>query len=141
MLRLLMPVDGSEGSDKAARYVASLGAHTDSLRVHVVNVQPRMNAWEVARFLKPEEVGLWQRQCGEDQMLSARGILAAAGVDHTAEIVSGGLPDAIVEYSRANGCDLIVMGTRGLGPVEGLLLGSVTAGVLKHSGIPVTLIR
>lgn len=141
MLNLVLPVDGSPAAEKAARYVVSLAGHVESLSVRVVNVQPRMEAWEVARFLKTDEVGEWQRRCGEDQTAGVLQILSAAGISCTVEILTGNIADTIVQYSQDHECGLIVMGARGLGPLEGLLLGSVTASVLRHADIPVTLVR
>ena len=47
----------------------------------------------------------------------------------------------IAEVARELGCDLVVMGTRGLGTHTAGLLGSVAQGVVEHAGVPVLLVK
>lgn len=48
--------------------------------------------------------------------------------------------DGITSYASEHGCDLIVMGRRGLGTLRGML-GSVSYGVLRTSEIPVLTVK
>lgn len=48
--------------------------------------------------------------------------------------------DQIVTYAVDNGCDLIVMGSRGLGALRGML-GSVSSFVLRNADIPVLIVK
>jgi nucleotide-binding universal stress UspA family protein len=68
-----------------------------------------------------------------DAGISARGELRDMAPGHVAK--------AIVETARANSVDLIVMGSRGLSDIEGLLLGSVTHKVIQLTTIPVVVDR
>jgi nucleotide-binding universal stress UspA family protein len=47
----------------------------------------------------------------------------------------------IAQYAKEKGCDQIVMGTRGLGTVQGLLLGSVATKVIHLANVPVMLVK
>jgi nucleotide-binding universal stress UspA family protein len=49
--------------------------------------------------------------------------------------------DAIAEYARSHGADLIVIGTRGRTGMKRMLLGSVASGVVAHSTCPVLVVR
>ena len=47
---------------------------------------------------------------------------------------------AIADYCQAHGCDMIVMGRRGLGAIRGML-GSVSSGVLRSTDLPVLTVK
>jgi nucleotide-binding universal stress UspA family protein len=47
----------------------------------------------------------------------------------------------IAETAQNEGCDLIVMGARGLGTHTGALLGSVARGTVEHADVPVLLVK
>lgn len=47
----------------------------------------------------------------------------------------------IVEYAEKHGIDLIVMGTRGLGAIERMWIGSVTQGVVRRAPCPVVSVQ
>lgn len=66
------------------------------------------------------------------------GITARGEVQHAA---SGHAPKHIVETAIEQECDLIVMGSRGLSDIAGLLLGSVTHKVLQLAHVPVLVAR
>jgi nucleotide-binding universal stress UspA family protein len=56
------------------------------------------------------------------------------------DVGAGNVAKAIVEAATANGIDLIVMGSRGLSDVQGLMLGSVTHKVMQVASIPVLVV-
>jgi nucleotide-binding universal stress UspA family protein len=68
-----------------------------------------------------------------DAGLTAKGQLIDVAAGHVAK--------AIVETAAANGIDLIVMGSRGLSDVQGMMLGSVTHKVMQSAVIPVLVVR
>jgi nucleotide-binding universal stress UspA family protein len=47
----------------------------------------------------------------------------------------------IAEYVGDNRCDAVIMGTRGLGPIGGLVMGSVASKVIHLVKVPVTLVK
>jgi nucleotide-binding universal stress UspA family protein len=67
-----------------------------------------------------------------------------AGIAATGEVfdvAAGHVAKAIIETEVANEVDLIVMGSRGLSDVQGLLLGSVTHKVIQLAQVPVLVAR
>ena len=60
-----------------------------------------------------------------------------AGVEAEAEVLEGDPAERIVELARLRDVDLIVVGSRGLGTLAGLLLGSVSRDVMHHADRPV----
>jgi nucleotide-binding universal stress UspA family protein len=67
--------------------------------------------------------------------------LGIAANGQVRDVAAGHVAKAIVETAEANGVDLIVMGSRGLSDLQGLLLGSVTHGVMQAAAIPVLVVR
>ena len=67
---------------------------------------------------------------------------AAGGAVAIRELTDIGDPaDVIIAQAAALGADLIVMGSRGMGPIQGLLLGSVSEEVVRRAPCPVTVVR
>ena len=56
-------------------------------------------------------------------------------------IVPGHPAETIVDVAKKHDCTRVVMGTRGLGTIDGLVLGSVAYKVLHLSPVPVTLVK
>jgi nucleotide-binding universal stress UspA family protein len=67
--------------------------------------------------------------------------LRASSVDFTTNILEGPAAEAILRAAQLEDCDLIVMGSRGLGMVQGLLLGSVSYRVLHRATVPVLIVH
>ncbi|MDP1535845.1 MAG: universal stress protein, partial [Burkholderiales bacterium] len=65
----------------------------------------------------------------------------AARVPHETHVVRGPVAETIVRHARSLRCGEIVMGTRGMGDVARLVLGSVATRVVRLSRVPVTLVK
>jgi nucleotide-binding universal stress UspA family protein len=77
----------------------------------------------------------------ETALVAAEEAAKEAGVPYTLERISGEVVDTIVAVADAKAADLIVVGSRGLGPVRAALLGSVSRGVLGDAGRPVLIVK
>ena len=142
---MVLAVDGSRPSLRAAAYLCRLQARLRrggrSLQVHLLNVQPRIVSGRVSRFVSRAQIDAWVRTNGEAATRGPRRLLERAGVPCRLHILQGAYPETIVRLARETGSGRIVMGTRGLGAVRGLVLGSVTFAVAHRSPLPLTLVR
>jgi nucleotide-binding universal stress UspA family protein len=140
-LSLVLAVDGSKHAVRAAAYVCRLHGAGIPLDVHVLNVQPRFASGYVRRFVSQAQINAFCRKEGEIALGGARRRLDQAGINYNCYIRAGAFPETIVQLANEHKCTRIVMGTRGLGAVKGLVLGSVTYGVVHLAEMPVTLVK
>ena len=139
--KVLLPVDGSESSLRAAQHVAALARALPHLEVHLVNVQPHGDDWMVRRVLAPDRLERLEREWAESALAPARAVLAEAGAHLHEHFEQGDVAKTIVRLADELGCDLLVMGTRGLSSLNEILLGSVANKVLHLARTPITLVK
>lgn len=141
--RVLLAVDGSDGAAHAVRRLLAL---RDDLRqgaaldVHLINVQ-RPVTEDVARFVPGQTLDDYHQERSEKALAPARALLDAAGLAHRDHMCVGEPGPTIAQIAREQGCDLIVMGARGLGSHTAALLGSVAQGTIEHAGVPVLVVK
>ncbi len=139
MLKVLVPVDGSENSNRVARYVLKLASELkEPLDIHLLNVQHPLpgtikGVAEQAKQFHNEE--------GLAALANAKKILDAAGAKYTHHISVGEVGPAVARMVEDLKCDQVVMGTRGMSSIANMVLGSAASKVLHLVNVPVTLIK
>ena len=128
MRSVLLPVDGSKHALAAAWYLIEFVKVHGLIDIHVANIEPEPLQWQTH--------GLEQEAIQEQ--LTTRG---AMGIKCHTYVKFGDPAHTIVALANEIGCDTIVMGTRGLGGLAALALGSVTRKVLHLSRLPVICIQ
>lgn len=143
MLKFLVPVDGSEPSGRAVdQLITMLGWYKDKVELHLLNVQHHMPyGGRVSSVVGHDKVAQYLQDEGTAALKSAREKLDAARLQYHFHIGVGEEADVISRYAKEQGCDQIVMGTRGLGTVSNLVLGSVATKVIHLSPVPVLLLK
>jgi len=135
--RILAAVDFSETSDKAFDYAMSLARvfEAEVVALHVVH-DPIVYAPTTGQEWRDE----FERTIKEklDALLNRH---TCEGVEVTAVIKQGGAWLEIIEYAKAENCDMIVLGTHGHGPVQHTLMGSVAEKVVRKAKHPVLVVR
>jgi len=140
-MKIALAIDGSRRSLRAARFLIELIKGREGTEVHVLNVQPPVRYAELLPVKKRRLAKQWYRDGGENETAAARVLLASANVPSDLHIVAGDPATSIVTLARELKCDLIVMGTRGMSKVAGLVLGSVANKVIHLADAPVTLVK
>ena len=146
-MRILFATDGSRPADRARDLIAASSWPADSM-IRVVGVVPYRWSYggpdEGLGFAMPgdgsaDHVGD-RRAADLDETVR---VLAAAqpGTAVDRALLSGRVPTEIVEEAARFEADLIVVGHRGYGPWESMLLGSVSAEVVDHATCPVLVVR
>ncbi|MBL8135392.1 MAG: universal stress protein [Acidobacteria bacterium] len=141
MTHILVPVDGSASATRAVRWVARVLAGQPGARVELVHVQPAIDAWEVRSHLGADDIARWHASASQAVLEPAAAILREAGLDVTTHPAVGDIASEVAAHVTRLGCDSVVMGTRGLGTVQSLLLGSTAMKVIHVVDVPITLIK
>jgi nucleotide-binding universal stress UspA family protein len=134
-MKILLATDGSEYSERAARWLASLHlSPEDEITVlHVVSWVPfnydaesyRESLKEIKKEIAPKIL---------DSTLELLGQVKA----RISTAITDGAPERyIVDVARDSGMDMIVMGARGVKGIKSLIIGSTTKAVALNSTIPV----
>ena len=140
-MKILLAVDGSPISTRAAKYAAKLVKRlAEPAELLLFNADPPL-LQAVAVKIGTKGVDRYHAENGEYAIESARSALRRARVDFSEHLVVGVPAEAIVKTARTEHCDLIIMGSHGRGALKKLLLGSVAGKVLAHSDVPVTIVR
>ena len=136
-LRILLPVDGSESSDRAVRLLISLYKKLAPVEVRVLHVHVPML---LAGDSRQEPVERHSADGGEDALRSAQTLLDGAGIPYISEIRRGYVAHEVARYAKDLNCTGIIMGTRGMGTTDEIL-GSIVRQVVALTSIPVTLVK
>ena len=142
MKKILVAYDGSPHSKQALNWAIDLSLLSEA-RVVAVKV------FEGSQFLIASDttahkvVETLERLRREDQELldEAVAIGKSRGVTVTGESLHGNIAEQIISYAREHGFDLIVVGTKGHGVLEELLMGSVTRNLISLAHIPVLVVK
>ena len=140
---ILLSTGGEVASDRATDHAIELAAHHGAT-LHVLfvvdsDVYDAYSGDEYVDEREGPEHGL--EELGEDAVSAVAERARAAGVDVETRVRHGRPPEAIVEFGREIGADLVVMGTRRRPEEYRSLLGSVTDRVLRLAEMPVTVVK
>ena len=138
--KILVPVDGSKHAGMALAQAVCLAELCGAALVllYVVDLNQKISSFEQVSTggYIPVEI----KNEGEKLLADLRGKIPQT-VCVQSVVAVGQPPDTIVETCLQGKYDLIVMGSRGLGKLERVFLGSVRQYVLTHAPCPVMIIR
>ena len=142
--KVLVPVDGSPASLRALDFAIEMTRQNPDTSLVLLNVQ-HISAMDLAEADADAAMGGdWQEaasQASAKALKEAIGKAEAAGVAFKNIVRTGQTAEAIAQAARDEGSEHIVMGTRGLGSIQGLLLGSVAMKVIHLAEVPITLLK
>jgi nucleotide-binding universal stress UspA family protein len=142
-MRILVSVDGSASANRAAAHALLLAGGRADAQITLVNVQNErtLDTSDISSVMSVGADTDLAADQSEKALRRAIQLCRKAQVKFDARSAFGPTAETIVRIAREVKADQIVMGTRGLGPLRGLALGSVSTKVVRLSPIPVTLVK
>jgi len=142
--RILVAVDGSEGSKKALRLASNL-QQTCGSELLILTVFRHHSLLEASMSMvrpdDPESLDDSMRGYAKEVAEEAKAIAAEVGASKVRAFVKAGQPArTIVKFGEEHKADLIIVGSRGQGDVQGFLLDSVSHKVTSLASIPVMVV-
>lgn len=137
-MNILIPLDGSPDSVFACEIAVNITCSDPTERVfhlvHCAEPIPSLIGGENRAELRED-----QRNEADQIFAQAENFFKERGYAVRVCLREGSPGIEIVRAAEETGSEVIIMGTRGLGRLESLFLGSVSRDVLKHSKVPVLL--
>jgi nucleotide-binding universal stress UspA family protein len=138
--KILVATDGSEDAELAATNALALAQQTGS-ELHLVHVLSLPLDTQDPSSFEPDVRRELERRArvGLEELV---GRIEASGGKVGGSHPRVGRPDAeIIAQAEEIGAGLIVMGSRGFGPIRRALMGSVSDSVVRHAHCPVLVVR
>ncbi len=139
--KILVAVDGSEPSNRALHEAIKVAKLTGGILtiVHVYPADPSNSVLISAS----QQFNRYLKDNGKIVLENAQKMIAdkCEGVVVEALLLEGDAADQIVETAHNGSYDLIVVGARGINKLSGLILGSVSQGIVKNSPCPVLITK
>ncbi len=140
-MKILLPTDGSLFSKRAIEYLTYLDTLRDSGSVvYLLNIQKKLPI-PTKKNISKEIIDEIYETASHEILKPARKKLEDAGYKVKAKISLGKAVDNIIKTAKNIKADLILIGSHGLTPVKGLILGSKPSAVLASCKVPLLVIR
>lgn len=142
--RILVPVDHSDTSQAALQEATRLATeqHAVVRLIHVIDLA--QFAWSANEFLDVPQLQASLKEGGEKLLAERAALLQEKNIQVETELLEiwgGQIARTLVDDAAKWQAHLLVMGTHGYGGLTHMLLGSVAEGVMRHTHIPVLLVK
>ena len=135
--RILVPIDGTEHSWRALEYACELVSYTRGSLVVMTVLSGRMKQ-HIVEFGSD----CLYVQIGDEVLDAAHAILSGKNIDCTYLLENDNdIAESILRAVDEQDCDGIVLGSRGMGVLEGLFRNSVSSVIVENANVPVTIVK
>ncbi len=143
--KLLLASDGSENALRAAEFAARMVSLAPAIKVTVIVVNDILEKMKYYSPLRSpiviEEVDAFFKEKTKEDLDATMEVFEKNGVKATGLTKIGNPARDIVNYAHAEGIKHIVIGSRGMGSLKGIVLGSVSSKVVQLAYCPVTIVK
>ncbi|MBF7096458.1 universal stress protein [Alkalibacter mobilis] len=144
MKKILIPVDGSDFSKRAAQKGAKIAEAFDSevILLNVVDIKFAVPAVGTAGFTNAYDLLVKTSKEDSEKILNEAKKEFKNTENVKTELLEGDTATQIIEYAKKNDVDLIIMGSQGLGAgFKRIFIGSVTNKVLHETPITILVVK
>ena len=142
---IIVPIDGSDHSKNALEHAIAIAKeeHTTITLVYIANIVSVISSFDQI----PSGSGYVTEQVAKDMEETGKAVLEEFVISVPQEIKVrsvfevGSPGPAILSVAKRLDGDLIVMGSRGLGPIKGLFMGSVSSYIVSNCTCPVLIVK
>lgn len=137
---ILVPVDGSDNSYRALDAALVLAEKLGS-NITVIHVMEQIPITHIGSEKLLSELLEAYKKENQNILSKCSEIATQKGLNLKTLLLQGNPASVILDYSKKEKFDLLIMGSRGLGKFKELILGSVSGKIVHHSPSAVMLIR
>lgn len=136
-MNILVPLDGSDYSKKALLQACDMGKNYQAnlILVYVVDKTRSLNLLDKNEYLK------MLRKFGEKVLIKGKETAQTKGMDVTTIMKEGNVTNEIVKLAKNKKCNLIIVGSKGLGATARFFLGSVSNKLANNSPCSVLIVK
>jgi nucleotide-binding universal stress UspA family protein len=138
--KILVPVDGSDNSYKALEAALVLSEKLGS-NISVVNVMEQVPITHIESEKLLNELLEAYKKENQEILSKCSDIAHQKGITIKSVLLQGNPAPVILDYSKKENFDLVIMGSRGMGKFKELILGSVSSKIVHHSPCAIMIIR
>jgi nucleotide-binding universal stress UspA family protein len=138
--KILLATDGSENANRAADAAISLAqglGHPSITIAHIVTSTPSESRMVQAKF----DVHSLLEEESRKTLSRTLAQCDAAGITYTLKVAIGDPAQEILAHVQKEQIDLVVIGSRGLGTLKGILIGSVSQKIAHLAPCPVMIVK
>lgn len=136
--KILVPLDGSEHSIRALKTAIQIAKKFDGTitLIHVYTVSSfAITPTQVYKYVQAIQ------DLGNNILEEGQNLVTAAGIKVETKLQEGQTVAKILETITKEKINLVILGSRGVSKLKGIIMGSVSEGVTKNSPCPVLVVK
>jgi len=136
-MNILVPLDGSEASQKALLQACDLAKNYQAnlILVYVIDKPLSLNLLDRKEYLEI------LRKFGNKVLIKGKQTSENKGLDVTTIMKEGNITNEIVKLAKNKKCNLIIVGSKGLGATARFFLGSVSNNLANNSPCSILIVK
>lgn len=136
-MRILVPLDGSKHSEKVLLHACDMAKnyHSKLILLYVVEKSLPLNLLDRREYLE------MLRKFGEKTLTNAKKKTVQQGIDSKIIMKEGSISNEVISVAKKERCNLLIVGSKGLGKTLRFLLGSVSSKLANTSPCSILIVK